>query len=160
VKVKLTIDDAMERLVGLAVLALTNDPRSGSLFDLGEWLPRPQRIPNLNLPETQQNYIGSESMLVRCRWELDSPINLVPDETALHGFEQRTRLLETLAGSRIADANFSAVPLEVTLRFESQTTLRLFLARPIFSETTLTLRFRELYWTVNASGEIDEESRT
>jgi hypothetical protein len=159
VRATLTIDDAMERLIGLAVLAVTSDPRSGSLFDLGERLQRPQRIPNPNLPEKQQNYIGSESMLVRCRWELDSPINLVPDETALHGFEQRTRLLETLTGSRIADANFSAAPLEVTLRFEKEVTLRLFLARPIFSETTLTLRFRELYWTVNASGDINEEPR-
>ena len=154
-----TIDEVMERLIGRVVLAVTSDPRSGSLFDLGEWIQRPQRIRNPNLPETQQNQMGSVSMFVRCRWELDSPVDLVPADTTIHGFEQRTRLLESLVGSCIVQWKFSAAPLELTLRFENEMALLLFLARPVYSPETLVVRLHEMHWIIYSNGEMHEEPR-
>ena len=97
-----------------------SDPRSGSLFELGEWVRLPRPVPNPTLSEQLRNYRGSGSMFVRCRWELDSPVDLVPAGTELRGFEQRARLLEALTGSRIVTAAFSAEPPEFLLSFDSK----------------------------------------
>jgi hypothetical protein len=149
-------------------LAVTSDAKSGSLFDLGEWVELSRPIANPCLPERQQNYIGSESMFVRCSWELDSPVDLIPVGVELHGFEERTRLLEALVGSRIAEATFSAAPLEFWLRFENQMSLRLCLAQASFREqalrlfgsASLTVSVRDSHWSVRPNGEISEALRS
>jgi hypothetical protein len=153
------VDEVMERLVSLAVLAVTSDPRSGSLFELGEWIQRPRRVPNPNLSETQQNCMGSASMFVRCRWELDSPVALVPRDAVLHGVEQRTRLLEAVVGSRIADADFSEARLELRIRFDNEMALLLLLSKPVNSMATLAARFLEMHWLVYADGGTRVEPR-
>ena len=161
------IEEVQERLVGLAVLAVTSDPRSGSLFELGEWVRLPHPVLNPNLPERLQNYKGSESMFVRCRWELDSPVDLIPVGTELRGFDQRSRLLEALAGSSITGVEFSTESLEFMLNFDNEMRLKLFLTKPAFCLDTLqffggnslALGLRDLYWTVSPDGEINETTR-
>jgi hypothetical protein len=163
----LRIEEVEQRLVGLPVLAVTSDPRSGSLFELGEWVRLPHPVVNPNLTERLQNYRGSESIFVRCRWELDSPVDLIPVGTELRGFEQRSRLLEALVGGRVTSAKLSLESLELVLVFDNEMKLKLFLAKPVFCSQTLEffgqnslrLGFRNPYWTVSPNGEIKEKPR-
>ena len=161
------IDEVERRLVGLPVLAVTSDIRSGSLFELGEWVSLQRPVLNPKLSERLQNYRGSESMLVRCMWELDSPVDLVPDGTEVRGFDSRSRLLEALVDARISNATFSVEPLEFLLSFSNKMKFTLTLTRPVFcSETvkffgkhTLSLGFSNTYWSIAPNGDIDEEQR-
>lgn len=163
----LAIGEVEHRLIGLAVLAVTSDPRSGSLFELGEWVKLPHPVLNPTLTERLQNYRGSESMFVRCRWELDSPVDLIPVGTELRGFEQRSGLLAALVGSRITDVAFSPASLEFRLRFDNEMALLLFLARSAFDPQTvayfgrkaLTVGLQDVYWSVESNGEISEMPR-
>lgn len=163
----LRIEEVEQQLVGLAVLAVTSDSRSGSLFELGQWVRLSHPVSNPNLSQRLREYGGSRSMFTRCSWELDSPVDLIPVGTELRGFEQRSRLLQALVGSRIIGAEFSGERLEFSIDFDSELKLKLFLARPefcaetleFFGMNTLTLGLKDLYWKVKPNGEISEERR-
>jgi hypothetical protein len=162
------IEEVEQGLIGLPVLSVTSDPRSGSLFELGTWTRMKRPVHNPRLSEKLRNFRGSESMLVRCRWELDSPVDLVPPGAELRGFDSRSGLLEALVGSWISNAAFSAEPLEFLLEFNNNMTLKLFIARPVFCPETLeffgrhslSLGFSGGYWSIDPNGVIQEEQRS
>jgi len=54
------IEEVEQKLAGLAVLAVTNDPSSGSLVELGEWvkLQRPVRNPDSHLEAAELQRFG------------------------------------------------------------------------------------------------------
>jgi len=116
-------------LAGKKVLEVVNEPGSGSLLHLGEWVRRPRPIPNDHLTEHLRNFRGSDSLFVQCPWVLDSPddLGLVVDASdARTRMLSRMDLLQALIGQTITGPVFLPVDMSLTLAFETLgATLRL-----------------------------------
>lgn len=149
-------------LVGRKVLEVTNEPASGSMLYLGQWLRRAESIPKERLSAQLRDSRGSDSVFIECPWLLDCPadLGLVVDETDRRSrMLSRMNLLRALIEQRIARAEFAASELSLTLRFEPLgATLRLEPALKGGDLDEYWVQIAETYWSVRRDGRVFRES--
>lgn len=153
---------AVAGLVGKRVLEVLDEPTSGSLLDLGEWVRRPRPIPNEHLNERQRNFRGSDSVFVRCTWVLDSPVDLglVVDETDWWSrMLSRMDLIRSLIDQTVSSAEFSASDLSLTLAFDPLgATLKLEPPLKGGDLTECSVGLGGQFWIVQSDGKVFRET--
>ena len=152
----LTLERIADELVGKEVLALTHEPGSGTLFDLGSWVRRPRPVRNPNLSERLQEFQGTDLIFVMCQWELDTPDVLVPAAVTPGDPRTRTRarmeLLNVLEGHSILTIRKATDPDRLTLGFDGATQLTVFPIQPGPARRALAIHVRDEYWVWYSDG--------
>ncbi|NTW40559.1 MAG: hypothetical protein HGA44_11855 [Cellulomonadaceae bacterium] len=145
-------------LAGKRVLEVVNEPASGSLLHLGDWVRRHRPIPNDHLTEQLRNFRGSDSVFIQCPWVLDSPQDLglavdMPDWRSR--MQSRMDLLSALTGQTISEAVYSLADMSLKLAFEPLgATLTL---EPLLEAGDLgeySVQVGDQYWIVQRDGRV------
>jgi hypothetical protein len=141
-------------LTGAPVLAVISEPGLGSLFELGVFIPLGYTLDNPTLPDRLRSFRGSESLYVRCPWELNSPRELVPPGTLLKGHQARMKLLEALVGEPIKSVQFKGSGLGLQLELPSGLSLQLFPHDRGHGSGGYTVGLEGDYWSTYEDGTV------